>query len=179
MARSGYEYGTSPKKTEQIRQRRKSTREKTKEKEALEKELKKVKEKEAREKRKAKIAKRKQARTIAYICLGFAVLFAVSYRNSQIDENFRGAQKLKKELVAVQQDNERLRIDIENDINLNNIEKAAQELLGMQRLNNNQKIYIELPKEDYVSSSSEQIVQNEETGLKKLISNFKNLLDNI
>ena len=171
-AKGNYEYGTSPRKIETKRAKGKTKKEKEKEKAKL-------KEKEAKQKRKEKIEKGRRARLITYMCLGFTILFAISYRNSQIDEHFNEVQKLKKELVALQKENERLRINIENSLNLNNIEKEAQELLGMQRLTNKQRVYIELPKEDYVESSTEEIIRHEENTFQKVVNNIKNILNNI
>ena len=58
-------------------------------------------------------------------------------------------------------------------MNLKNIEEAAKDKIGMQKLNNNQKIYVSLPKEDYIAPASEQIVMDEELGFfQKLIKGF-------
>ena len=43
----------------------------------------------------------------------------------------------------------------------------------MQKLNNNQKIYVNLPKEDYVAPATEQIVIEEDSNFfQKLIKGF-------
>jgi len=47
---------------------------------------------------------------------------------------------------------------IENGETLNNVEKIAKEKLGMQKLTNKQTVYVNLPKEDYVESASEEVV---------------------
>ena len=82
----------------------------------------------------------------------------ISYRNSQINEKFSKVQTLKRELSAVQKENEQLKVSIENSLNLNNVEKVAKEKLGMQKLTNKQTIYITLPKKDYVESASEEVI---------------------
>jgi len=168
--KSRYEYETSPRKLEPDISRRKKVQKKVDEKAKEE-----AKKKQEKEKRKAKIEKAKKVKLITYICVGFAILFAVSYRNSQIDEHFGKVQKLKKELSDVQKENERLRINIENSVNLNNIEKAAKDILGMQRLTNNQRVYIELPKEDYIESPSEEIIKyDNKKGVEKILENIFN-----
>lgn len=83
----------------------------------------------------------------------FTILLAMGYQRSLITESFNNKEQLKKDLGAIQKENEQLQVNIENNLNLNNIEKSAKELLGMQKLDNNQKVYINLPKKDYVSSS--------------------------
>ena len=50
----------------------------------------------------------------------FILLLTISYRNSQINEKFNEAQNLKKELSALQKENEQLEVNIENSLNLNN-----------------------------------------------------------
>ena len=170
-----YEYGTSPKKLEPQTERRKKRPDKPKTKKP-DKSSKKSSE-IAKKQKLAKLEKQKKAKLITYICIGFAILLAVSYRNSQIDEQFRMVQDLKKDLVEAQKENERLQIDIENSLNFNNIEKAAIELLGMQRLNNKQRVYVELPKEDYIESQiADTTIQKEEpNGVQKILGGIQEL----
>ena len=56
---------------------------------------------------------------------------------------------------------------------LNNVEKIAKEKLGMQKLTNKQTVYVNLPKEDYVESASEEVVVQEEENW------FEQILDKI
>ncbi len=88
----------------------------------------------------------------------FILLLTISYRNSQINEKFSQVQTLKKELSSLQKENEQLKVNIENSLNLNTIEKQAKEKLGMQKLTNKQTVYINLPKKDYVECASEEVV---------------------
>ena len=71
-------------------------------------------------------------------------------------------QDLKKELSSLEKENEQLKVNIENSLNLNTIEKLAKERLGMQKLTNKQTIYVNLPKKDYVESASEEVVIEEQ-----------------
>ena len=84
----------------------------------------------------------------------FAVLFAISYRNSLINENFAKIKTLKSDLAVIQKENGQLEINIENSLNLQNVEQSAKELLGMQKLNSSQSVYVNLPKEDYVEPAT-------------------------
>ena len=90
------------------------------------------------------------------------LLLTISCRNSQIDKQFNQIQEQKKNLAAIQKENEQLKVSIENSLNLNNVEKVAKEELGMQKLTNKQIVYVTLPKKDYVQSASEKIVIEEE-----------------
>ena len=60
----------------------------------------------------------------------FLLLLTISCRNSQIDKQFNQIQNQKKQLAALQKDNEQLKVSIENSINISNIEKVAKEELA-------------------------------------------------
>jgi len=117
--------------------------------------------------------KNKKAKTIMYIALAFSILFTISYRNAQIDENFSEVQDLKEELALLQKENEQLEVSIESNLNLSNLEEQARDLLGMHKLTSKQTIYVDLPKSDYIQSSAEKIVI-EEDGLS-----FKSIFETI
>ncbi len=129
-----------------------------------------------KEKEKVKQLKKQKRKAIRYLVIGFLILFAVSYRNSQIDENFAKVQNLKAELAEVQKQNAQLEVSIENGLNLNNLEQEAKEQLGMQKLNSKQTVYITLPKNDYIEAASEEvIIEDEQSGLKGIINSLSNI----
>ena len=98
------------------------------------------------------------------------------FRNSQISEQFSKIQKLKTEITSLQKENDQLEISIQNSLNLNNIEQAAKELLGMQRLTNKQTVYISIPKKDYVEHRAEEVIIEEEKGFfEGLVEKLKSL----
>lgn len=103
-------------------------------------------------------AKKQKQRIIKYVMVSFAILFAISYRNSKIDEGFAKVQNLKQELSEFEKQNAQLQVSIENSLNLNNLEKEAKELLGMQKLTSKQTKYISLPKSDYIEASTETVI---------------------
>jgi len=124
----------------------------------------------------AKQLKKQQNKAIKYLLVGFAIIFGICYRNSQIDENFAAVQDLKEEVAEVEKQNAQLEISIENGLNLNNLEQEAKEKLGMQKLNSNQTIYITLPKTDYIEPAAEQVVIEEtQSGIKGIISGIGNI----
>lgn len=114
-----------------------------------------------------KSKKRKQRKVIINICIGFAVLFAISYRNSKIDESFSKIQKQQTELAILEKANEQLEVNIENNSNLNNLEQSAKELLGMQKLSTKQSIYVSLPKVDYIEEN--EVKEAEDEGFFSMI----------
>ena len=144
----GYQYETSPRKLEPEYRREKSP----------------YKKKKSTSVKKKKVATKKKAKynlkPIIYIAIGFAMLFTISYRNSLINESYNQKEKLKSQLSAVEKENEQLKVNIESSLNLNSVAKAAEQQLGMQKLDNNQKIYVNLQKKDYVEPTTEEVVIN-------------------
>ena len=123
--------------------------------------------------KKVKIDIKKRLRIVMFLLAGFSVLFAISYQNSLISESFNRKEQYKKEMEALSKTNQQLEVSIENNLNLNNIEQAAKERLGMQKLSNNQKIYVSLPKEDYIAPAAEQIVMEDDLNFfQKLLKGF-------
>lgn len=163
---SRYQYETSPRKLQpeyepiQKRYPKKSTARKTK---AVPKQKAKMQVKR-NEKNKAKV--------MIYVAIGFTILFAISYRNSVINEKFAEIKQLKTNLAAIEKENEQLEVNIENSLNLKTIEQSAKELLGMQKLENSQSVYINLPKQDYVEPATEEIVKEDNSTIWEKIINF-------
>ena len=109
---------------------------------------------------------------------GFTVLFTISYRNSIINEKFSEKENLKAELAEIQKVNEQLEVSIENELNLTNVEKLAKEKLGMSKLNNNQKVYVTLPKKEYVEAQSESLLNTKnDSEYEKIINAIKNFFN--
>ena len=95
---------------------------------------------------------------VMYIMLAFLMLFTISYRNSLINEKYNEKDSIKAQVSAVQKENEQLKVSIENSLNLSSVEQAAADKLGMQKLDNNQKVYLDLQKKDYVEPASEKVI---------------------
>lgn len=152
MAREKYEYGTSPRKLEpDVRRKTKQHNPK----------LKVVKELPREDVKLSKEQKAKQRKLALVVVAIFVTLLTISYRNSQINEKFNNVQQSKEQLSALEKENEQLKVNIENGLNFNNIEKLAKEKLGMQKLTSKQTVYVNLPKKDYVESTSEKVVVEE------------------
>lgn len=114
------------------------------------------------EKAKVKNQVKSEVKAIMYIIIGFAILFAISYRNSLITASFNQKEDLKKQLSTLQKENAQTEINIQTSLNLVNIENSASKMLGMKKLDDSQKVYVSLPKKDYVETASEQVVVTEE-----------------
>ena len=152
MQKYNYEFGTTPRKIEPNYKRTKKKKNNVKKSKPISNE-------------KVNIAikqeKRKHYQNVALIVAIFLLLLAVSYRNSLINEQFSKLQKQKNELAATQKTNEQLEVSIEESINLSTIEAEARDQLGMQKLDNNQKVYVTLDKKDFVEPSSKALDIND------------------
>ena len=142
-----YEYDTSPRKLEPEYEEKKIHKDHVSKRQQRNKELE---------------TSRKKAKYIIQIGLAFVILLTISYRYSLINTKFNEKEKLKSDLAKIQKENAQLQINIEKGTNINNVEQQAKEKLGMKKLDNNQKIYISLPKEDYVESATEEVDTSEE-----------------
>lgn len=160
---SGYQYETSPRKiAPEYSPRKEQKASKTKKTNTNNK-----------NKPKAKHKLKPHAKTILYVFFGFALLFALSYQNSLINESFDKKEDLKKELAVLEKENEQARVNIQNSLNLANVEKSAKDMLGMKKLDASQKVYVSLPKKDYVEAATEKvIIDTEETWLQKIINSI-------
>ena len=155
MAQAKYQYGTSPRKIDSdYNKRNKKTPKKN--------QLKVVKDLQKKQVKVSKEQRRRQMKMTVTVAGLFLLLLTISCRNSQIDKQFNHIQDQKKQLAALQKENEQLRVSIENSVNINNVEKVAKEELGMQKLSSKQIVYVTLPKKDYVESASEKVVIEEE-----------------
>ena len=168
MARDRYQYGTNPRKLEpEYSPYKQRSSNKNRKPEVL----------KTKPKAEIKISRKDKIKTIKRIGLVVAIfidLLTISYRNSQIYENFSQVQKLKKELSSLEKENEQLKVNIDNSVNLNNIEQAAKEKLGMQKLTNKQSVYVSLPKKDYIETSTEEVrIEENRNWFEKILSIFK------
>ena len=158
----GYQYETSPRK---IEPEYNTNTKKNK--------IKKIAVKKNVQNEKKKVVINSKTKTIICIAVGFVILFAISYQNSLITETFNKKEKMKSQLATIEKENEQLKINIEKSLNLNNVEQMAKEKLGMRKLSNDQKVYISLPKQDYIESAKENNFEQEEKNFfEKIIELF-------
>ena len=167
MARSRYQYETSPRKYEPDYTRRTKSTQK-------QRNFKIVENNPKKQNKMSSAQKIKHAKTMAAVLGMILLLMTISCRNSQIDKQFAQIQSQKQELATLQKENEQLKINIENSVSISNIEKIAREELGMQKLSSKQTVYITLPKKDYTETTTEKVVKNNQKNwFKKLIEKFK------
>lgn len=158
---SRYQYETSPRKLETEYEPIRKTYPKKKSST--------LKKKNVKPKQKRQL--KSNVKAVGAILLIFASLVVISYRNSQINEKFNHNANLKLQLATIQKENEQLKVNLENSMNLSNIEKLAEEKLGMQKLDSTQKVYVSLDKKDYVEHASEEvIIEKNENWFQKLLN---------
>lgn len=165
-----YQYETSPRKLQpeyrpnQKKYPKKSTTRKTRD----------VSKQKVKQQVKPQIKRRvnSKIKVVLYVMIGFFILFAISYRNSVINEKFSEIKSLKSDLANIEKENEQLKVNVENNLNLKAVEQSAKEMLGMQKLENAQTVYINLPKEDYVEPAAEEIVKEDNSSWFEKIINF-------
>lgn len=162
MEKFGYEYGATPRKLEPEYGPRKT---------------KKSKEEFEKQKKEAmKMEKKKHNKNVALVAAIFLILLTISYRSSLINERFNEIQNSKEKLASIQKTNGQLEVSIESSLNLSNVKNAAKDKLGMQELDNGQKVYVTLDKKDYVEGSTENIDitsdsdKSSDTWYKKIIN---------
>ena len=158
---TGYQYETSPRKIEpDYEVRKKST---------------KIQNNRTKPAQKAK--RKYNTKPILYIVVGFAMLFTICYRNSLINESYNKKESLKTQLTEVQKENEQMKVNIEASSNLNAVEKRAESELGMQKLSNNQKIYVNLQKKDYVEPATEKVsIDDESSWWNKILKSLTQVI---
>ncbi len=152
MNRHNYEYGTNPRKIEPDYKRGKKQNKndvKTR-----------IKRNEEVRKQAMKLEKKKHQKNVALVVAIFLILLAISYRNSLINEKFNEIQNKKTELSSIEKTNGQLQVSIEESVNLSSIEQAAKDRLGMKKPDNDQKVYVELEKKDYVETATEEIKED-------------------
>lgn len=169
MEKFGYEYGATPRKLEPEYGPRKTK----KSKEEFEKQIK-INEKQKKEA--MKMEKKKHNKNVSLVAAIFLILLTISYRSSLINERFNEIQNSKEKLASIQKTNGQLEVSIESSLNLSNVKNAAKDKLGMQELDNGQKVYVTLDKKDYVEGSTENIDitsdsdKSSDTWYKKIIN---------
>ena len=159
----GYQYETSPRKLE--------PQDKPQQKKNINNKI--ENDKEDKQNKKIKRNRKIKLKAVGYLTIGFIILFTISYRNSMINESFNEKEKMKQELNSLKKTNEQLQVGIENALNLNAVEQSAKEKLGMQKPDNNQKVYVNLEKKDYIQSATEEVViEDGKSWFQKVLEGF-------
>lgn len=153
----GYQYETSPRKLQPEYEPNKNPYKKKKSSSTK----KQTKKRQVSKRTATKKQPKYNYKPVAYIVLAFIMLFTISYRYSLINEEYNAKETIKSQVSMLQKENEQIKVSIENSLNLSSVAKAAEDKLGMQKLDNNQKVYLDLQKKDYVEPASEKVIIND------------------
>lgn len=171
MARTSYQYETSPRKYEP-----EYTPRKNKKIEVQKRVSKKEKERIRAEKEKEKkiLEKKKKAKQMIIVFAIFGMLLTVSYREILIMEMFNQKKDLENQLALVEKENGQVEKNIkeeESKLDWNKIKQVATEELGMQK---KEEISVDLNKTDNVEVQNTYIKDSEESIIEKIIEFFIN-----
>lgn len=171
MPRASYQYGTSPRKYEPEYAPR--TNKKTTKKVTTPKKLDAQKRIEKQRAKKAQERKNKTMQVIVVIAI-FGMLLALSYREIAIMEMFNQKKDLENQLANIQKENGQVEKSIreeESKLNWNEIQKTANEELGMQRKIG---IPVDLEKSDNVEIKNKFIKEEKTNIIEEIIAYFIN-----
>jgi cell division protein FtsL len=87
--------------------------------------------------------------------IAFAVCLGIVYQYSLVNASFMEKKKLEGQLAEILKQNEQLEVKIEGATNMKTISEEAKEQLGMQKVDNQQKVYVDLDKSDYIKPSND------------------------
>ncbi len=95
--------------------------------------------------------KRGSASKVFLIALSvFSICFFVISGKVETSKMYREISSANKNLESVQSENVRLQSELESKMTLKNVEEYAEEVLGLQKLNNSQIMYVETQTDDVV-----------------------------
>lgn len=132
--------------------------------------------KETKVEAKKKVVQKNNHKIMLYIGIVFAVLFAVSYRNALIAQEYSQLKGLKSELSLIEKDNKQLEVNIESKTNLGAIEEKASNELGLKKLDDAHTVYVSLDKQDYIESSVEEVkLEDDANWFTNIINKIKDI----
>lgn len=171
MARTSYQYGTSPRKYEP-----EYTPKRTKKVETQKRISKKEQERIKAEKEKEKkiLEKKKNVKQMITVFAIFAMLLTISYREISIMEMFDQKKDMENQLALVEKENGQVEKNIEEEeskLDWNKIKQIATEELGMQK---KEEVSIDLNKTDSVETQNTYIKEQNESFIEKIIEFFIN-----
>lgn len=107
----------------------------------------------------------------------FMAAFLIMYRYAMITELNYKVSDLNKTYTSIKNDNSRLKVQIENDMNLSTVKEIAESKLGMQSPDRYQKVYIRVPKNDITKVAEKY--KEEKEGKANIIAALMNKLDKL
>ncbi len=100
-------------------------------------------------------SKHKTRNIVLTALVAFAVCMGIVVQYSLVNASFMEKKKLEGQLAEILKQNEQLEVKIEGATNMKTISEEAKEQLGMQKVDNQQKVYVDLDKSDYIKPSND------------------------
>lgn len=94
----------------------------------------------------------------------------LNYRTALINTKLTEKEKAKSKLEEIQKENVQLQVNIEQSLNISNVEKIAKEKLGMQKLDNSQRTYINISKKDFVETPLNSGLKAKQSWIEKFMN---------
>ena len=107
-----------------------------------------------------------------------ATVFMLIYNQVAITEVANKITGINKEFAALQSDQTRIEMQIENKMSIKKIEEYATEQLGLVKLENHQIKYVDITKEDKIEVASPKLDKNIQTGFLSFFQKFKEYIGN-
>lgn len=108
----------------------------------------------------------------------FSLCALTMFKYAQISQLSYDNNKLTKQYLEIQNNNQLLSIEIQNAKSLKNIREVAENNLHMHKPSKNQIIYVEVPKEDVTKTANKKesklntFIGDAKAGFKELLSIF-------
>ncbi len=108
----------------------------------------------------------------------FSLCALTMFKYAQISQLSFDNNKLTKQYLEIQNNNQLLSIEIQNAKSLKNIREVAENNLHMHKPNKSQIIYVEVPKEDVTKTANKEesklitFIGDAKAGFKELLSIF-------
>ena len=131
--------------------------------------------KESNIKTQKKAEVKSNSKIVLYLGIIFVILFAVSYRNALIAQEYSKIKGLKSDLSLIEKENKQLEVNIESKTNFGAIEEKAHNELGLKKLDDSQIVYVSLDNKDYIESSVEEVKLEETSWFESIINKIKSI----
>ncbi|WP_010252195.1 FtsB/FtsL family cell division protein [Acetivibrio cellulolyticus] len=107
------------------------------------------------EKKKQRVNNKVKVKVVFALLVIFSLSGLVMYRYALItDLNYKISKKMN-EYTEIKNDNTRLTVKLESELDLQKVRQIAEENLGMQKPDKYQYTYVKVPKSDFTTASNE------------------------
>ena len=113
-------------------------------------------------------------RFVLLILFGFALSFVIMFRYAVITELNYKIAKVNKTYSEIKNENVRMKVEIDKQMDISKIREAAEKKLGMQKPDKYQIVYVNVPKNDFTKVADAKIESYTSNG-----NPFSDILDRV